>query len=190
MTATDAKPASPLRRRVTAVILAGGSSQRFGADKAFALWNGEPYLARVAKAVQPVVDAFLVLAPAGAKPLPYARLVPGATILPDKAPGLGPVEALRGALPVILSPTVLVVPCDAPGLPTGLARHLVAACEETGQAAVAIPPTGPLYSLFAIPKALLAERLPRAKRLEGLLRDAQPVETEAEGLNVNEPPRT
>src|SRR5581483_12199164 len=104
----------------------------------------------------------LVLAPSGANAQPYARLVPGATIVPDRKPGLGPVEALRGALPLIRTPSVLVAPCDAPGLPSGLARRLVAMCEELGRPAVARSGTDRLNTLFAIPAAVLAERLPGA----------------------------
>ncbi len=174
-------------RRVTAVILAGGKSERFGSDKAFALWEGEPYLARVGKAVRGVSDAVLILVPPGANGVPYANLVPGASVLPDRVPHGGPVAALRGAVDVILTPTVLIVPCDAPGLPPGLARRLVATCEESRKPAVAATSQGPLYTLCALPKTVLAARAPRARRMEDLLEGAEPVKTDAEGLNLNEP---
>lgn len=176
-----------MRRRVTAIILAGGASERFGADKAFALWEGEPFLARVGKAVHGVCDAFLILVAPGSRMLDYANLVPGATVVPDRNRHGGPVAALRGAAPLIQTQSVLVVPCDAPGLPAGLARRLVAISEETRKPTVAATPAGPLWSLFAIPRRLLLERLETAKRLEDLLQDAEHVKTEAEALNVNEP---
>lgn len=173
---------------MSAIILAGGESSRFGTDKAFAKWEGKPFLARVAAAVQPVADQMIVLAPLGARGLEYARLAPGATIIPDRQPHAGPVAALKGAIALAQGATVLVVPVDAPGLPTGLARRLVALCEENGRPTVAQAPQGRLWSLFAIASLQLRERLASAKRLEDLLADAEGVETDAAGLNVNEPP--
>lgn len=176
-------------RRVTGVILAGGESSRFGGDKAFALWRGRPFLSLVGDAVRSVCDGVIVLAPAGSKNLDYARLVPGATVLPDRAKAQGPVEALRGASALLRTPFVLVAPCDAPGLPHGLARRLVAIAEETMRPAVATT-DAPLFSLFASPTEKILLRLPSAKRLEDLLTDAERVLTDADGLNVNEPPPT
>lgn len=175
-------------RRITGVILAGGGSRRFGQEKAFALWQGQPFLARVHKAVAAASDAVVVLAPFGATGPPYAGLAPGATILPDRFANAGPVEALRGAIELVRTPTVLVAPCDAPGLTAALCRRLVALSEEGQRPAVATPPTGPLFSLFALPVALLQGRLASARRLEDLLAGREEVSTDLEGLNVNKPP--
>ena len=175
-----------MQRRVTAVVLAGGESTRFGHDKAFALWHGKPFLRLVGEAALAVSDGVVVLVPAGSKNLDYARLVPGATILPDRARGQGPVEALRGAAAVLRTPFTLVVPCDAPGLPHGLARRLVAVCEETLKPAVAVGPSGPIFTLFAISTEMLLGRLAGARRMEDLVQDAEPVKTDAQGLNVND----
>jgi len=185
----DGSCSASVQRRVTAVILAGGDSSRFGRDKAFALWQGQPFIQLVGAAVRVVSDSVLVLVPAGSKNLEYAKLVPGATIVPDRAAGAGPVDALQGVTVLLRAPFTLVAPCDAPGLPHGLVRRLVAIAEETGRPAVAVPPTGPLFTLFAAPTPLLLERLQRAHRLEDLVAGAEPVPTDAANLNVNEPPR-
>jgi molybdopterin-guanine dinucleotide biosynthesis protein A len=177
----------PVQRRVTAVVLAGGESSRFGRDKAFALWQGRTFLERVVEAAWSVSDAVLVLVPAGSRNLDYARHAPGATVLPDRDRGAGPVEALRGASMLLRTPFTLVAPCDAPGLPHGLARRLVAQAEESMRPAVVVTSDGPLFALFAIPTETLVARLPDARRLEDLLQDAERVVTDAEGLNVNEP---
>jgi molybdenum cofactor guanylyltransferase len=178
-----------VQRRVTGVILAGGQSERFGGkDKAFAIWEGRPFLARVGEAVRSVSDGILILAPAGADGVTYARHVPGATVVPDRAAGRGPVEALRGAAVLLRTPTVLVAPCDAPGLTPALARRLVALSEEGKRPAVAASQAEPIWTLFATPLELLMERLPGAKRMEDLVAGAEHVATELEGLNVNEPP--
>lgn len=177
-----------MRRRVTAIILAGGASKRFGADKAFAMWKGKAFIENVAEAAQGVADGFLILAPHKAGPHPYVTLVPGASVWPDREAGIGPVEALRDAIRIVQSPTVLVVPCDAPGLSAALARRLVALSEEQRKPTVAQAREGPVYTLFAIATALLRERLDQAESLQDLTRGAEFVETDLEGLNVNEPP--
>lgn len=179
-----------MARRVTAVILAGGESARYGSDKAFALWEGKPFLACVASALRPVADGFIVLAPARASPVPYAKLVPGATVVADRDEGAGPVVALRGAISLVRTPTLVVAPCDAPGLPTGLVRRLVAFSEESNQAAVAAAGSGPLFSIFAAPTALIRERLATAQRMADLVSGAEHVATDANGLNENAPQKT
>ena len=176
-----------MQRRVTAIILAGGSSSRFGTDKAFAKHKRKPFLQLVGEAVRPVSDGFLILAPFGADGPAYAKLVPGATVVPDRAAGLGPVVALRDALELARTPTLLIVPCDAPGLPPGLARRLVALSEELGRPAVAEPKSGPLHTLFAAPRPWIAERVLSAKRMEDLTQGGEFVPTPAELLNVNQP---
>ena len=119
--------------------------------------------------------------------MPYAELVPGASIIADREDGKGPVAALRSAMSLVRTPTILVAPCDAPGLPTGLARRMVAYSEESKQAAVAKTSEGPIFALFAAPTDLVRERIATANRLEDLLEGAEPVETDAVGLNENVP---
>lgn len=176
-----------MQRRVTAVILAGGSSSRFGTDKAFAKHNRKSFLQLVGEAVRPVSDGFLILAPFGADGPAYAKLVPGATVVPDRTSGLGPVVALRDAFELARAPTLLIVPCDAPGLPPGLVRRLVALSEELNRPAIAEPKSGPLHTLFAAPRPWIADRLPTAKKMEDLTKGGELVPTPAELLNVNQP---
>lgn len=173
---------------VTGLILAGGQSSRFGSDKAFALWKGRPFLQLVHDAIKPVCQSVVVLIPATRELQRYARLAPGATILPDFRIEQGPVESLRGAAALIRHPTVLVVPCDAPGLTGELAKTLVTRAKKSSQAVVVSQKSSPLWDLFAAPKEFLVRKLVDAQTMEDLTRTATKVESKLEGLNVNEPP--
>lgn len=171
---------------VDGVILAGGRSERFGSDKCFARWGERSFLASVAATLAPRVDALLVLSRHGADPAPYAREAPGARVLPDAAPGAGPVAALRDALPFLGAPVVAVVGCDAPGLApatfeslVGLARRAPAVVEADGRA---------LHAVFAMPREGLAARAGMARRLADLTHGAARVGASGPGLNVNQWP--
>lgn len=74
-------------------ILAGGKSSRFGSDKARALLEGEPLIARLARQVAPIAAGVTVIADA---PDRYADL--GLRTIADRRPGLGPIAGLEAAL--------------------------------------------------------------------------------------------
>ena len=74
-------------------ILAGGRSSRFGSDKARALLDGEPLVARLARQIEPVARRVTVVAEAADT---YADL--GLRTIADRRPGLGPLAGLEAAL--------------------------------------------------------------------------------------------
>src|SRR3990167_7470371 len=75
--------------RVLGAILAGGKAQRFGSDKAHALWRGERLIDRFAAALGPQCEDLVVC----------GREEPGFTSLPDRPEaGLGPLGGLNAAL--------------------------------------------------------------------------------------------
>ncbi|WP_229838853.1 molybdenum cofactor guanylyltransferase [Deinococcus piscis] len=76
---------------LTAVILAGGQSRRFGTDKALAQLGGQLLLERVAASLAECPRR-LVLAPPGR----YA--LPGWTVQPERRQGEGPLAGLETAL--------------------------------------------------------------------------------------------
>ncbi len=84
---------------VTAIVLAGGASRRYGSDKLAADLDGAPVLARTIEAVAPLADGVLVAGPR----LPEGLVggdVPIALIA-DEAPFAGPLAALANVLPPV-----------------------------------------------------------------------------------------
>lgn len=74
-------------------ILAGGKSSRFGSDKARALVDGMPLIARIAAGAHPFASRITIVADRIDK---YADL--GLRTIPDVEPGQGPLGGLATAL--------------------------------------------------------------------------------------------
>lgn len=74
-------------------ILAGGRSSRFGSDKARAMLDGAPLIARLVRQIEPVAERLTVVADAADK---YADL--GLRTIPDRRPGLGPLAGIEAAI--------------------------------------------------------------------------------------------
>jgi molybdopterin-guanine dinucleotide biosynthesis protein A len=87
-------------------ILAGGSSSRFGSDKALAELDGTPLIVRVARGLAPVVGPATVVA---ATPDAYLNL--GLRTIGDIDPGRGPMGGLATALADTDGPVFLAA-CD------------------------------------------------------------------------------
>ncbi len=104
--------------RVLGAIIAGGRASRFGSDKALALLDGRALIDRVAEALEPQVDALVVV----------GRTHGTLTSVPDRpGPDLGPLGGIAGALHHAAThgfAQVLTVPCDAPFLPDNLRELL------------------------------------------------------------------
>jgi molybdopterin-guanine dinucleotide biosynthesis protein A len=81
---------------ITAIVLAGGRSSRFGADKLAAELDGAAILSRTIAAVEPIADIVIVAGPG----LPDGRRashIP-ATVVQDREPFEGPLAALANVL--------------------------------------------------------------------------------------------
>jgi len=159
-------------------ILAGGKAQRFGSDKAAALWRGRPLIDWVADALEAQCEAVVLC----------GRQADGFVCLTD-APeaGLGPLGGLNAALRYASLhgyTHVLSAGVDAPNLPPSLRDTLAG----PGAAIVANQPVVGLW-----PSALRAD-------LDGYLADggralygfaesveAQRVTLAAALLNINHP---
>jgi len=131
--------------RILGAILAGGKAQRYGSDKAQALYRGERLIDRVARALLAQCEALVVC----------GREEPGFTCIPDlPRPGMGPLGGLNAALHYGHEngfDLVLAAPCDIPDLP----RDLVSELYGDGAALVASQPVVGLWP------AALAEALDR-----------------------------
>lgn len=117
----------------SAIVVAGGSSERFGdREKALAPYDGDPMLARVARAVAPTVDDLVINCRADQRPdfefaldrasLSLARSQVRFAV--DDRPDRGPVAGLRRGLEVAAHDRAVVVPCDLPLLESAFVARL------------------------------------------------------------------
>ncbi len=160
---------------VTGLILAGGQSRRFGADKARHPVEGRPMIARVYDVLAPRVASVLVSVhgPEDDYGLPAERVV-------DAYPGAGPLAGLHAGLARCPTPWLLALACDLPFLTSEVLEILLSARDEAARPVVAHTPDGrrqPLCALY--PRALCAtaeDRLEAGRfALHDLLRVAGPV---------------
>jgi len=106
-----------MAERILGVVLAGGASRRFGADKSSALLGGVPLLQRVIARASAQVDAVAV----------SGRAAPDIGAIPDRAPGQGPLAALAGCLHWAEAQGFALVAtfaCDVPFFPADLVARL------------------------------------------------------------------
>lgn len=154
---------------VNGYILAGGRSERFGSDKARAVWQQRPMLLHTSTLLQPYVAQVLIIA---REVNAYADL--GLTTLADGFPGHGPMAGLETALTHSPTPWLLLASCDTLGvLPEELQALLGA--ERKGVQAVAWQHANgdwePLWALYhASLLPLVRQHLQSgARSLQGLL---------------------
>ncbi|CAN5570567.1 molybdenum cofactor guanylyltransferase [soil metagenome] len=111
---------------ISALVLAGGRSSRFGSDKMAAQLAGQPLLHHAIRAVVNVCDEVLVVAgPDGLTlPLPGGSRVP-VRVITDAEPFAGPLVALLLAAREAQGARLLVVAGDMPRLVPDLLRRLL-----------------------------------------------------------------
>ena len=115
--------AVPMLDDVTAVVLAGGRSSRFGSDKLAFEIDGRTMLDHAVDAVAAVTPrVVLVLAP-GVE-MPAARASTDVAIVHDAIAFEGPLAALAAALAGIETPVALVVAGDMPRMVPAVLRRL------------------------------------------------------------------
>jgi len=103
----------------TAVVLAGGESNRMGHDKASLPFGPETMLERVVRLVRSETDGVIVAGRVG-------QAVPeGVTLLADTEEGRGPLTALAAALESVDTPLTFVLACDMPLLKPAVVRRLI-----------------------------------------------------------------
>ena len=131
---------APARDRA-AIVLAGGSSRRFGGDKLAATVRGRPMLDHAILAVAAVAGEVLVAGSAGPERLPEA---PATAVrrIPDAHPGAGPLAALATALLEVRHRTVIVVGGDMPDLAPAVLALLPATMERNGAQAALLAAGG------------------------------------------------
>jgi len=149
---------------VVGIVLAGGRSTRFGADKLAVEVDGRPLLHHAIEAVAAVAIRVIVVASPGMDPALPAELEARVQVVHDPEPFGGPLVGLAAALAETDAPVALVVGGDMPRMVPLVLRRLVATVGP-GRPAVSLEIPGRFHPL---PMALdvLAARPAAATVLE------------------------
>ena len=145
---------SPTRvNDVTALLLAGGKSTRFGSDKSRFVVGDRPMVRRVFDAVAPLVSEVLlsVRTAGSALDLPADEVV-------DQFQDAGPLAGVHAGLARARTPWLLVVACDMPFLTTDAVARLLAERHGGADPIVATTSDGRLQPLFALYPTTAAPR--------------------------------
>jgi molybdopterin-guanine dinucleotide biosynthesis protein A len=166
---------------VAGVILAGGRSRRMGGEnKALLPLAGEPMLSHVIRRVEPQVSQ-LSLSVEQSSDVFEAFGLPQ---LPDKQPDGGPLGGLLAGLQW-MDPAcdwLLLVPCDAPFVPTDLARKLYQSANGSGLAGALVryeqeaQPTFSLWHRSVLPELEVAIHAKGMSGFKQFLREVRLVE--------------
>jgi molybdopterin-guanine dinucleotide biosynthesis protein A len=149
---------------VVGIVLAGGGSTRFGADKLAAELDGRPLLHHALERVGAVAERIvLVVAPdAAAPPLPLG-LEHRIEVVRDDARHQGPLAAVASALAGLdAGTTALVVGGDMPWLVPGVLRLLAEHLARNDAPAAAVLEGDPLPTLPVALRASVAAPAARA----------------------------
>lgn len=106
---------------ISAFIIAGGQSRRFGDDKSLFMFRGRPLIEYVVDAIQPAIDRIAIIGDNSGK---FTYL--GLPAHDDIISGIGPLGGLYTALKIAETEKIFVFACDMPGLNTGLIRYMSA----------------------------------------------------------------
>jgi len=105
----------------TAVILAGGKSSRMGQAKALLVFDGEPLIVHIARALKRMFAEIVIVA------APRQELPPlEGIVVRDEVAYQGPVGGIYYGLRVAGGEFCFITSCDAPFLNTALIAYLVA----------------------------------------------------------------
>jgi molybdenum cofactor guanylyltransferase len=133
-----------VRHRATAIVLAGGKSERMGQDKALLRVDGQPLIAHICAQLAPHFDEVLV---STSTPEQYGFL--DVKRVPDKAPGAGPLMGIASALEVSRHDLNLVAPCDMPRIDLRLMRRMLREARHY-DAVIPVSAAGDVQPLFAV----------------------------------------
>ena len=135
---------------LTGLILAGGKSSRFGSDKASALLRGRPLLQWAVTALEPVVDALVVVKAVGQRLPSLEHSVP-LVVVEDAYEAMGPLAGLATGFRAVRSDFCFATACDAPLLMPAVVGLLASKAED---ADVVVPDVGgfmqPLAAVYRV----------------------------------------
>jgi molybdenum cofactor guanylyltransferase len=131
------------RDGVSAIVLAGGRSSRFGRDKLVEPIDGRPLLLHAIDAVRAVASEVLVIAAPEATPDVPSDVV----VVHDPTPFEGPLAGLAAGLRSARLPICLVVGGDSPSLVAGVLELLVNGLDDASVDAVGLDDEGRMRPL-------------------------------------------
>ena len=155
--------------RRSAIVLAGGSSSRFGEDKGIIKLSSKPLLRRVVDSVRPVVDETVVVTSSRERAAKYAEIVSAdVKFALDEHESKGPLIGALTGFGVATGEYALLVPFDTPFVSREVVTLLFELCE--GKAAT-IPrwPNGQIEPLHAVYRTKLALEAAKSAADEGRL---------------------
>ncbi|HEV8401519.1 MAG TPA: molybdenum cofactor guanylyltransferase [Candidatus Limnocylindrales bacterium] len=124
--------------QLSAIVLAGGRSSRFGRDKLAEPIDGRPLLDHAIEAVRPVATRILVVvAPDAAPPVPA-----DVSIVHDPTPFDGPLAGLLAGLRAATDPVALAIGGDTPGIVVAVVDSMLAALDSAAVDAVVLEHDG------------------------------------------------
>jgi molybdopterin-guanine dinucleotide biosynthesis protein A len=170
---------------ITGAVLAGGTSSRFGSEKAIAPFQSAPMITHVIRVLQEVTDEVLVAVAPGRGPFYRDLLGKDMLVVEDDTLGLGPIQGLVTALDSASGDYVLVSPCDTPLLRREVCELTISRAEcKDGAVPVVRGFLEPLHACYSRPACLKAfaksmeEGVRRPKDAYHLLRLATVEETD------------
>jgi molybdenum cofactor guanylyltransferase len=151
------------------VLLAGGASRRFGADKLVAPFAGAPLFLHPLRALAAVCDEVIVVMAPAHPPLPLPADVRAVRIVRDPVAYEGPLLGLRTGLAAAAGANALVAAADMGRLSPAILSLLRDRLVEGGHAAVALADAEglrplPLAIQVPIASAKVAELIERGER--------------------------
>ena len=145
---------------VTAIVLAGGRSSRFGRDKLAEPVLGTPLLARAIDAVRPIATEVLAVAAPGAD----LGVPEGVRVVHDPIAFEGPLSGLVTGLGAATEPLAIVVGGDSPSLVLAVLASMLDRLGGPGIQAVALQHEGRVR-----PLPLVVQRDPALVHARALL---------------------
>lgn len=100
---------------VAGIILAGGRSTRFGSDKAFALFHGEPLLQHAVNGLSSLANEILLVTSADTV-LPEVGSIRPLRLVIDEIPDAGPLAGIQAGLAATTAEVAIITAVDIPGI--------------------------------------------------------------------------
>ena len=136
-----------IQTQATAIIMAGGGSNRMGTDKSMLPIKGQSMIEAICEQLRGSFDQILISANEVDK---FAFL--GFEVVPDKVPEQGPLMGIASALEASANKLNFVVACDIPKINLACVNRMLTEALES-QADIVVPTTGeekyePLFAIY------------------------------------------